>query len=103
MLALYGDGSGENGKGTFVLAGYVASTIDWFEIERFWCAELNANPKIDYFKASECIRKGNGEFGKQFKGRTQKEVDDKRLRLAQIVNRFNPRIVEVASMIRWDE
>ena len=102
MLALYGDGSGEHGKGTFILAGYVASAIDWKHIEAAWCAELAASPAIQYFKASECIRH-QGEFGKQFRGWSEKDVIGKRLRLATIVNNFNPRIVEVASSIRWDE
>src|SRR6202521_4610078 len=102
MLALYADGSGEHGKGTFILAGYVAETIDWKHLERAWCEELVHPPAIQYFKASECIRH-QGEFGKQFRGWAEQDVNEKRLRLANIVNRFNPRIVEVASSIRWDE
>ncbi len=103
MLALYGDGSGEHGKGVFVLAGYVANTLDWFAIEQDWCRELQTPPRIDYFKASECVRKGDGDFGKQFKGWTQAAVDAKRLQLAMVVNKFNHRMVEVASTINWDE
>lgn len=105
MLALYGDGSGEHGKrdGTsFVLAGYMASTIDWFQIERDWVAALEESPRIQYFKASECIMRDGG-FKGQFKGWDTAAVEAKRLRMAYVIRRHNNRMVELSSVIRWDE
>ena len=105
MLAFYGDGSGEHGKGTgkiFVLAGYLANTLDWFNLERDWVSTLHEHPRIEYFKARECIRH-QGEFSGQFIGWDQRDVEAKRLKFAEIIHAYNHRIVEIASTIRWDE
>lgn len=105
VLAFYSDGSGEHGKGTskaFVVAGYLANTIDWFEIERHWTAELAAPPTIKYFKARECVRH-QGDFSGEFKGWPEREVLRKRQRLAEIVWRHSDRMVAISSSIRWDE
>jgi hypothetical protein len=105
MLAFYGDGSGEHGKGTskiFVLAGYLAHTLDWFEIERHWVRILQEAPEIEYFKARECIRH-QGEFSGQFKGWDQEAVEEKRLKLAEIIRGHSDRMVQISSTVRWDE
>jgi hypothetical protein len=104
VLSLNADGSGENGTGAFVLGGYLAHTPDLFELECLWCAELKKPPSIEYFKASECVRRGpNKEFGKQFVGWPDAAVAEKRYLLAEIVNRCGPRLVEVSSSVQWDE
>lgn len=98
MLAFYGDGSGEHGKGPMVLAGYLADSWDWFEIETHWRQELAAPPAIKYFKARECFHRDG-----QFLGIDKPIAEEKRDRLANIVRSFNPRIIEISSTIRWDE
>jgi hypothetical protein len=107
MLALYADGSGEHGKGPLVVAGYLANTIDWFFLERDWVRELNAVPKIDYFKARDCILKfrsgGIRDFGGQFKGWSEEAVNKKRRILADIIHRHSKRMVALSSSIQWDE
>jgi hypothetical protein len=104
MLSLHVDGSGENRKGTFVLGGYLADTWDWFELERLWSAELRKAPAIDFFKASSCVRRlPDNEFKKPFKGWPDDAVAEKRLRLAEIINKVSPAFVELSSTIRWDE
>ncbi len=104
ILSLRADGSGEHHEGTFILAGYLADTRDWFELDRLWCNELQAHPSIAYFKASECVRRGPERlFGKQFRGWTDDAVAAKRERLARIVNKASPRFVELSSTIRWDD
>jgi len=105
MLAFYGDGSGEHGKrdgSTFVLAGYLANTIDWFQMERDWCKALCENPPIKYFKARECIAR-QGDFTGQFKGWHSTAVEAKRHRFAEVIRKHNSRIVELSSTIRWAE
>jgi hypothetical protein len=98
MLAFYGDGSGEHGKGPMIVAGYLADTLDWFEIERAWCRELDTPPRVDYFKASQCMA-----LSGQFDGWDRAAADEKRLKLAEIVRRHNHRIVEISSLIEWDD
>jgi hypothetical protein len=98
QLALYADGSGEHGKGTFVVAGYLAGTIDWFDIETQWCARLREHPKIEYFKASDCFH-----LRGQFEGWKRADADAKRERLAEIIRDNGEHLVEISSTIRWDE
>lgn len=98
VLAFYGDGSGEHGRGAMVVAGYLADTRDWFEVERFWSAALQNHPKIDYFKAAQCQH-----LDGQFNGWTRDAANAKRLRLAEIVRKHSHRLVEISSTIRWNE
>src|SRR5689334_1837461 len=102
MLAFYGDGSGEHRKGTFVVAGYLANTTDWFQIESDWCCALKQPPTIQYFKARECIRH-QGDFSGEFKGWTEQAVEEKRRLLAEVIRRHNHRLVALSSTLRWDE
>ena len=110
MLAFYGDGSGEHGKGTgkfLVVAGYLASTLDWFQVERDWVRALNEHPRIEYFKARECIKRrdstGAFDFSGQLKGWDDEAVEAKRLKFAEVIHAHNSRIVELSSTVRWDE
>jgi hypothetical protein len=98
LLAFYGDGSGEHGKGTFVVAGYITSTIHWFEVERLWCKELRAAPTIKYFKAAECLHLEN-----EFEGWTREAADKKRDRLVDVVRRNGEYLTELSSTLRWDD
>lgn len=97
MLAFYGDGSGEHGKGMFVVAGYLADTRDWFDVERAWSAELERTPRIAYFKGGQCQHL-DGEFA----GFSREQADEKRLRLAEVVRRHSGRMMELSSTIAWD-
>ena len=109
MLAFYGDGSGEHGKGTgqfLVVAGYLASTLDWFQVERDWVRVLNEHPRIEYFKARECIKRrdsGAFDFSGQFKGWDDEAVEAKRLKFAEVIHAHNSRIVELSSTFSGGE
>jgi len=103
MLAFYGDGSGEHGKGPMVVAGYLGYASDLWEMERRWCNELQASPRIAYFKASECKAEAPTKLTGQFLGWDSQQAQEKRRRLAQIVHDASPRLVALSSMIDWDE
>jgi hypothetical protein len=106
MLAFYGDGTGEHGKGPFAVAGYIANTIDWFELERDWTTELLSSPSIKYFKARECIlrhsRSAPPDYDGQFKGWTEDAVRRKRKALADIINKHCQYLVAISAVLPWD-
>ena len=98
MLAFYGDDSGSHGKGPFVVAGYLARTGDWFDIERKWEVALHAEPRLDYFKMGECYwLKG------QFEGWDRKIADSKLDSLIDVVCGFTPKMAEVSSVMWWED
>jgi hypothetical protein len=106
MLAFYGDGSGEHGNGPFVVAGYLADSIDWFHLECDWERELKKSPSIRYFKARECVlrQQGNGskEFSGEFFGWTTDAVRRKCTAMAQVLESYSPRMVAICSPMHWD-
>jgi len=102
MLAFYADGSGERGKGPMVVAGYLGDTRDLLDLEYRWCSELQSHPRIDYFKASECVPEIPRLSG-QFKGWSPEAAAAKRLRLAKLIFEASPRLVAISSTIQWDE
>ncbi len=107
MLAFYGDGSGEHGKGPFVVAGYLANTLDWFEVERDWDRVLKDGRPINYFKAREAIlrqhRGGVPDYGGQFSGWSEEDVKAKCLSLANVIDKHCHRMVAIGSTLRWDD
>jgi hypothetical protein len=102
MLAFYGDGSGEVGRGPMVVAGYLGHTRDLFDLEHRWCSELQAQPPIEYFRASECVPEIPRLSG-QFKGWSPEAAATKRLRLAKLVYEASPQLVAISSTVQWDE
>lgn len=97
QLVFYGDGSGEHGKGTFVVAGYMAGSIDWFNLERDWKRELARSPKLEYFKARECLH-----LDGQFKGWTTKSANARRDKFIDIIAKNGCHLTEVSSCVNWD-
>lgn len=102
MLAFYGDGSGELGRGPMVVAGYLGDTWDLLDLEHRWCSELQTHPPIEYFKASECVPEIPRLSG-QFKGWSPEDAAAKRLRLAKLIYEASPRLVAISSTVQWDE
>jgi hypothetical protein len=97
QLVFYGDGSGEHGKGTFVVAGYLAGGIDWFDLEQDWIRELERPPKLQYFKARECLH-----LDGQFKDWTTIAANHRRDRFLDIIGKNVRHLTEVNSHISWD-
>ncbi len=82
----------------------MGNMVDMFELERRWTLELNRHPKIEYFKARECVyRPYLRDFEGQFKGWSQEAVDAKRLRMAEVVRSQNQRIAEISCSVHWDD
>jgi hypothetical protein len=105
MLAFNGDGSGEHGRGPFVVAGYLGDTWDWFELERDWEKELKKNPSIRHFHACDSIlrqRDGRKDFGGEFAGWTTDSVHRKCTNLAQAMVKHSDRFVAISSTLNWD-
>jgi Protein of unknown function (DUF3800) len=98
MLAFCGDDSGNHGKGPFVVAGYLAKAPDWFWLESEWEKALKEYPEIGYFKMNECYRL-KGEFEKM----SRPEADDKLRKLISVVCKYNHRMIEISSIIDWDD
>jgi hypothetical protein len=61
MLACYIDDSADfQQKTVYSVAGFVADSADWFEVERYWAMRLNREG-LDYFHTWECVNL-EGEF-----------------------------------------
>jgi hypothetical protein len=98
VLVYYGDDSGNHGKGPFVLGGYLARASDWFHMENDWAKVLAQPPAIEYFKMSECYwLKG------QFSGWDRIPADAKLSSLVAVVERYKGGLIELSSMMDWDE
>jgi hypothetical protein len=97
QLAFYGDGSGEHGKGTFVVAGYLSGTVDWFDIECQWKEELEREPILRYFKSSECLH-----LDGQFEGWNRVNANWRRSKFIDIIARNGSHLAEISSYVDWD-
>jgi hypothetical protein len=106
MLAFCGDGTGEHGKGPFVVAGYLADTYDWWGLECDWERERQKRPSIRYFKARESVlhkqKDGRMDFGGEFRGWTTDAVKHKCTELAEIIGKHSRRLVAISSPMEWD-
>lgn len=62
VLKAFIDDSGSGGDSPwYVLAGYVGTVESWDAFDMPWRAVLNWEPKLDYYKASECMGIPAGE------------------------------------------
>ena len=106
MLAFNGDGTGEHGKGPFVVAGYLADSYDWFWVECDWEKERKKSPSIRYFKARESIlhkqKDGRMDFGGEFAGWTTDAVKRKCTAMAEVIAKHSRRMVAIGSLMEWD-
>ncbi len=49
-LRFYGDESGAHGKGTYLIAGYLATSENWEHFKALWTEKLAGPRHVDYFK-----------------------------------------------------
>lgn len=68
------DSADQKRKKVFVVAGFVGTSVDWFEVTRHWERYLE-RVSIDYFRTNECITL-NGEFLKIVKRHGRKRARD---------------------------
>ncbi|SRR5260221_4858503 len=106
MLAFYGDGTGEHLKGPFIVAGYLANTIDWWNVECDWLRELTKSPSIRYFKARESVlrqqKSGRMDFDGEFAGWTTAAVKRKCTSIAQVIEKHSDRMVAIGASMESD-
>lgn len=85
-IACIDDSGNEPTKPHFVLAGFVASAVNWAALADEWKAVLNEPPGLEYFKMSEAIR-----LEKQFaesKGWTEAKRDDLIITLVKTIRKY---------------
>jgi hypothetical protein len=97
-LRFYGDESGSHGKGTYVIAGYMATAYNWEKFRVDWEAALAESPSIPYFH-----RGPNHHGDKPFDGWDGKAREAKLYRMIQVFEKFSKRIVELSSTITWSD
>lgn len=97
-LRFYGDESGSHGKGTFVIAGYLATEYNWEQFNLDWNAALAETPGIPFFH-----RERNYRGKTPFDGWTEQAREDKLKRMIRVFERFGGNIVELSSTVAWDE
>lgn len=92
----YIDDSGSNGKGVFVLAGYVMPVPKWTAFSDDWKAELDKEPSIAYFKATEAAHQEG-----QFLRISIEQRDRKVQELAAVIQKYEP--ICLATSVAWDD
>jgi hypothetical protein len=95
VVQAYVDDSGNEPKSrAFVLAGFVASPVQWAAFSDEWEKTLHRAPKLDYFKNNEAMG-----LKKQFdegRGWTDEKRDSRLVALAQVVTKHIPEKFSVA-------
>jgi hypothetical protein len=97
-LRFYGDESGSHGKGTYVIAGYMATAYNWEQFKVDWEAALAESPSIPYFH-----RGPNHHGDKPFDGWDEQTREAKLYRMIRVFEKFPGRIVELSSTIAWGD
>jgi hypothetical protein len=82
------DSGNEPNQDVFVLAGFVASAVNWIQFTLEWDRALKEPPALDYFKFSEAMRL-RGQFDKE-RGWTEPLRDERLRKLAGIVREHVP-------------
>ncbi len=95
ILQAYIDDSGnEPGSRAYILAGFVASPLQWAAFSDEWERTLHRPPRLDYFKNNEAMG-----LKKQFdeaRGWTEQKRNDRLVALAQVIRKHIPERFSVA-------
>jgi len=94
----YGDDSGSHGKGTFVIAGYLATDENWADLSHAWQRELAVDPMCPYFHMGS-----NYHGDEPFDGWPGTAREQKRSRMLATMEPFGRVIVELSSVISWND
>lgn len=97
-LRFYGDESGAHGKGTYLIAGYLATSENWEHFKALWTEKLAGPRHVDYFK-----RGANYHGDKPFDGWSESEREAKLDAMVSVFDGFGGAIVEISSVISWDD
>jgi hypothetical protein len=97
-MTFYGDESGSHGKGTFVIAGYLATAHNWERFKADWNTALSEEPRITHFHRGHNYH-GDGVF----EGWDEPTRQAKLNRMIRVFERFGAHIVELSSTIEWNE
>jgi hypothetical protein len=97
-LRFYGDESGAHGKGTYLIAGYLATSENWDHFKALWKRKLAEPRCVDYFK-----RGANYHGDKPFDGWSETERQAKLDTMISVFDNFGGAIVEISSTISWDD
>src|ERR1035438_6307206 len=97
-MRFYGDESGSHGKGTYVIAGYLATAYNWEQFKIDWEAALAESPSVEYFHRGPNYH-GDNPFG----GWDDSARSAKLYRMIRVFERFTGRIQELSSTIEWSD
>jgi hypothetical protein len=96
-LRFYGDESGAQGKGTYVIAGYLATAENWWHFKTDWLGKLAEPRQVQYFK-----RGPNYHGDVPFEGWPKAEREAKLSSMISVFERFGEALVEISSTMSWD-
>lgn len=102
-LSFYGDESGSNRPGTFVLSGCLGRDDEWEKFEQEWHNVLTdesiGGRSIDYFHMRDCYK-----LDGVFEGFTRSTADRKLFALVDVLTGFlrTRRLVEFTMILDWD-
>jgi hypothetical protein len=87
VLQAFVDDSGNDPQDEYlVLAGFVASVLEWIKFSDAWQAELDKSPKLKYFKMTEA-HSLRGQFDRNL-GWTESERDKRVRKFARIAAQY---------------
>jgi len=110
VLTFYGDesfGRRESGsQGCYVAAGYLAESAAWKALGSDWKKTLDASPRIDHFRMSECFAAIDGNIDEDklgvFAGIAPREAQQKLEDLVSVLEGHGQTMASAHSITTWD-
>ena len=86
VQAFVDDSGSEPQAPYFVLGGFLAPFVNWLSFADEWQAELDRQPKLDYFKMNEAVALG-GQFSPR-RGWNEKKRDERVARFVSLIKKY---------------